>query len=159
MNRRIWKRGLQRNRRTPQGAGRGGQGFRGCACCVSKRAQLRLRHRRLYSQQGRHGIWHDERSPYGIAQCQGLYCRIMSTFSASAFLGLANDGLFTTSRRPYSNIPHGNLQHVFAQLAGLRAGADHCAHTTLLFGNFVQHLKSAGHVRVHTGCLLDFDGI
>ena len=58
-----------------------------------------------------------------------------------------------------SNIPHGNLQHVFAQLAGLRAGADHCAHTTLLFGNFVQHLKRAGHVRVHTGCLLDFDGI
>lgn len=58
-----------------------------------------------------------------------------------------------------SDIPHRNLQHVFAQLAGLWAAADHRAHAALLFGNFVQHLKRAGHVGVYAGRLFDLDGI
>ena len=48
--------GLQRNRRTPQGAGRSRQGLRRRTCCISERTQLRLRHRRLHHQQDWHGI-------------------------------------------------------------------------------------------------------
>ncbi len=47
---------LQRNRRTPQSAGRSRQGFRRRACRVPECAQLRLCYRRLHGQQDWHGI-------------------------------------------------------------------------------------------------------
>ena len=54
----------------------------------------------------------------------------MSTFSRfGEFFRLAGDGLFIACGRPTSYVPHG-----------------------------VQHMKRAGHVRVHAGCLLNLDG-
>ena len=86
--------------------------------------------------------------------------RFPSTIASSKQKSKPNLGLLFLFRIfNLSDIPRRNLQHVFAQLTGLRAGADHRAHAALLFGNSVQHLKRTGHIGVHAGRLLDLYGI